>query len=107
MGFVGQILIKLKKFVISLFFSVAPLMSSWEYPLGSDMQVATQWPVKRAPHLQGLCGMDVWKIFGAIYAMNLSVCYRYGISCSTEPHAPTWGPTNSHIKIFWLEHPQL
>ena len=36
----------------------------------ANMPVAIQWPRNRAPHLQGMWNMEVWKLIGAICAMG-------------------------------------
>ena len=77
MGLVGQILIKLGTSHIWFFFGCL-----FDVLLGvthAIMLVATQAPLKHAPHLtcQGLCSMEVWKLNGAICAMVKLIYTQY------------------------------
>ena len=80
MGFVGKILIKLGTSSIWGFLLLFDVLLGVTY---ANMLVATQWPLKSAPHLicWGLYGMEVWKLIGGMCAMIEEVPYYIVFQC--------------------------
>ena len=67
MGFVGQILIKLETSFIRGFLQL--LFDVFFGVTWANMLMATQWPLKLHLPFTDPCGMEVWKLTGAIYTM--------------------------------------